>query len=77
MCGSSSYAAETRRIIPSAPPLANQDSFTLLAGCPPAGPHAILSVCAASEPDRQQREKTAHQPGQGADHENQGEKALP
>ena len=37
----------------------------------------VLSVCAASEPERQQREKTAYKPGQGADHENQGEKALP
>ena len=34
-------------------------------------------VCATREPERQQREKTACHPGQGADHENQGEKALP
>ena len=29
------------------------------------------------EPDRQHREKTASHPGQGADHEKQGEKATP
>ena len=37
--------------------------------------HLVLS--SAREPERQQREKPAREPGQGADYENQGEKAPP
>ena len=48
-----------------------------LAGNPERRATATGSVPAARKPERQQREKTACHPGQGADHENQGEKALP
>ena len=43
--------------------------------CQPRG--LTLSVCTASEPEHHQREKTAHKPGQGADHENQGSGKTP
>ena len=48
-----------------------------LSGTPERRATATGSVPAARKPERQQREKTACNPGQGADHENQGEKALP